>query len=483
MEQLVKSFGGVATPSFLIIENISFPVLSQADIKQMNIPMRDGAVFINRTEGIKAFTVNFAIKAASSSDVMYQADELAEWLFYKEPQPLVFRDKPNVEYMCMVDGSVDVGKFANIGRGTLTFICFDGYGLGLERTYSFSPATTEPVYIVNNGNRTTAPKMQIEFQQDVSEFSIVSDNNALIFGSTDVTKTPVNLNPKIWSDDMSSTNGWTNGFSVDRGTVTGTLSSTGQNFVQTDANFGTGSDWHGGAMIRTIGKELQDFTIEAIIGLKQTSIKQVGRVELYLLDSNNVHIGKIALIDESQLGNFSRFQARIGSNVSGKYLANTYPNNYKNAWQDFYGVIRLTRKGNKYRAYIAEIDPITRKHGGRKIIEWTDSKNLYTNLKPANVQVHVGAYYTHPTPPNLYIANVAVREHLTALEDDSEFVFEIGDILEIDNTTGEILKNGEPYYQSLYPTSSFITLDKGINGISASEPVIYGTITFRDRWL
>jgi hypothetical protein len=60
-----------------------------------------------------------------------------------------------------------------------------------------------------------------------------------------------------------------------------------------------------------------------------------------------------------------------------------------------------------------------------------------------------------------------------------------GDVLEIDNSTGAILKNGVPFYQYLNPSSSYISLEKGANGIviSPADAFRNGKITFTEKSL
>jgi predicted phage tail component-like protein len=460
----------------------------------MDIPMNSGAYFVNKKLGVRTFTADFSIKAEDKESVMYRADDLAEWLHYDEPQPLIFRDKPDIHYMAIVDGTADITKFSRSGKGQITFLCLDPHGYGTERTYAFNPTNTDPIVVTNGGNKETAPILKMEITQNVTDFAILTDNEMLYFGEPfdSTTKTASDLNPRILSDACTTTNGWTQGLTVDGGTVAGTLVSSGDTFSQFEKNYGTGSNWHGGSLIKDLGHPVQDFTAEMLLDFSKGVNNQIGRMEMYLLDANGNKIGKVALADSSRYMYYPVFEARAGSLASGKYFANTKLIKMKklkggrrqqySPLANMYGIVRISRKGKKWTALVAWRDEKGKYHTLYSV-NWTDSKGLYQS-KLAAIQIHIGASSNVPAITKMTINHVLVIEHLAKPANTIDYVFRKGDILEIDCNTGEILKDGEPYFADLYPTSSFLKLEKGINGISVNTPVIKnGTITFRERWL
>ena len=91
MASAIQSYAGVPTPAFLHVEKVQFSVLPQSEIKQLSIPMKSGAYFVNKKHGVRTFSVEFTIVSDSPNDVMYRADDLATWLNYDEPQELIFK--------------------------------------------------------------------------------------------------------------------------------------------------------------------------------------------------------------------------------------------------------------------------------------------------------------------------------------------------------------------------------------------------------
>lgn len=493
MSSQIKSFGGVQVPSFVIVEKVGFSVLPESQARTLEVPMKSGAYFINKKYGIRTFTVDIAIKADSSGKLMFRADDFATWLNHSQPQELIFRDKPNIKYFAVVSNAVDLSKFGRIGKGTITFICYDPFGHGTERTYEFNPTDTEPKLFINSGNAETAPLLEMTFKENVSEFGIVGGDRSLYFGSpVDVTtQTPKNLNPKLINDNFQQSTGWTQGESIEDGQIYGTLYSNGQSIRQSQGSdgqydYGTGilNKWHGGTLSKSIGKQISDYTVEATIGMQKAVNAHVGRIEVYFLDVNGNKIGRIALVDGSNKTYNPVFHARAGGTNDGKMVAKTTSTTITKKLRDFYGVLRMTKKGKKWTAYIAQVNPTTYVH--QKIYEasWTDTGNRYSSSKLAGVQIHLGAYHSYTAIKTMYFGSIRVIEHITPTVNEVDVIFEKDDILTIDNATGAVLKNGEPYFDYLTPDSKFIKFKTGANGLAVTDPVIKnGKVVYKERWL
>lgn len=489
MASIITSFAGVSTPAFLIVEKVGFSVLPSSQVKTLDVPMKSGSYFINQKYGIRTFSVDFTIKADTAGNVMYFADDLAEWLHYDEPQKLIFRDKPDQYYMAMVSGETDLTKFGVTGKGRIEFVCYDPHGYSInEKTITLAnSAETTPLMLTNNGNMKTAPIIEMQFTKNLTDFAITTDNQHMYFGEPfdETEKTATDLKPLIINDTGASVTGWTGGLSVDGGQVMGTLASNGYSISQggTPRSYGTLSGlWHGGSLIKSLGKQVQDFSCEAQIGFLANNKVQKGRVEIYLLDINNNKLGKIALKDVTASGDHPVFDAWVGQYKNGGVsVINSYGDK-KGTFAQFNGVIRVSRTGKKWEFYIAKVDS-NGKHTSRMYKAYTDWKNQYST-KVASMQIHIAQYDASTPVDQMWISNIRFVEKLTKTSTQVDYVFRTNDKLRIDCTNGEILLNGEPFYDELYPSSSFFLLDKGVNGISISDQAIKnGTIKFTERWL
>jgi predicted phage tail component-like protein len=485
-DSLIKSFAGVPTPAFLEIEDIKFEVLPPSNINQLELPMVDGALFISKKYGVRTFSAPCSIIADSEDELMYLADDLAAWLDYKEPKPLIFRNKPDITYYAVVSGSTDLDRVLRTGKGTITFVCLDPHGYGTEKSYNFAPQNTDPVIVANNGNKEAFPKLQMTFTKNLTDFAIVADNEALYFGEPfDVTeKTAVDLKPLLINDSGASTTGWSQGLTVDGGQVYGTIGSNGYSFQQANKDYGGSNGiWHGGALIRSLGKEVQDFTCEASIGFQSSAKNQIGRVEIYLLDQNGKKLGKVAMRDTSRNGDHPNFEARIGALNNGDVsVINSY-GAYRGVWKNFNGVLRIGRKGKVWSFYIAQVLPQKPwTHHTRYYKEYTDWKNKYGS-KVAAIQIHIAQYGTDAPVNQMWVSNIRFTELLAKTSNQVDYVFKKDDILFVDCEKGLITKNGEPYFDDLYPSSKYLKFEKGANGVSVTDTGIKdGTISFSERW-
>jgi len=504
MSKGIKSFAGVPTPSYLVINKISYAPMPPSTVNSLDRPMASGSHFVNRKYNNRIFTVEYTIIADKPEDVMYLADDLADWLDYTTPRAVVFNAKPNIVYYGIVDNASDIAEFGKSGKGTFTINCFDPHGYGPTRKLTYTPSLTEPTMFSNGGNRACSPIIEVKFKKALTDFAIVTDSDAVYFGDPydPVEKTPTDLSPRRLYDTMQTTNGWQNGTYIDEGQVAGTFANTGDSFVQAEANYGSyNGGWHGAAMVKDIGRQIKDFHLESRIIHNSTKFAQAGRVEIYLLDINGGVVAKISLRDTSTTGQMPVFKARAGTDNAGTTFVNysgktrmltkekigkdTYMYGEENSFRNFYGELHLTRRGTKWTAKIVRISLETGDEINSYSKSWTDSRKKYTK-EIAAVQVHVGQYKSVTPTAELKITHLEISEYLSKPTPDAiDYVFRPGDILKVDMNTGNITKNGKRYFQDLYPTSSFFKFAPGINGLSFSNPsaVETATVSYKERWL
>jgi predicted phage tail component-like protein len=485
MASLIKSFAGVNTPDFLIIDKVHLPPLPPSELTSIDIPMKSGSQFVNKKHGNRTITIDLTIKAPGRDKVMSMGDQLADFLQHDEPQPIIFRDLPGRKYYAILDGDTDLEKIEHLGKGSIKLICHDPHGYGEQRSYNITSDTT---MLVNYGNRQTAPQISMTFTKNVTDFFIATDKQSLYFGEPfDPTeKTVTDTKPVILNDPGSSTTDWlqATNFNVDGGRVLGTIGSNGYSFSQAGKDYGTLSGlWHGGSMVRSLTKQIQDFELECQVGFASSNKNQKGRIEIYLLDINNNQLGKIAIRDIWNNLDNPQFEFWVGKvNGGGVSVTNTY-GAYKGVFSNFNGIIEMGRVGKKWHCYIAKVDSNGRAHT-RHYKAFTDWQNKYMQ-KVAKIQLHIAAYDKDPAVDQMWISNVYFREILSKQSNQVDYVFRTGDKLLIDCETGEIYKNGKLFLERLYPGSEFLLLDKAANGLVVSDysAIKDGKVTFTERWL
>lgn len=116
--------------------------------------------------------------------------------------------------------------------------------------------------------------------------------------------------------------------------------------------------------------------------------------------------------------------------------------------------------------------------------KWTDTKKTYSRAI-SQAQLLTQAYSKN-TACYMSLKEITIKTLDVEVKDDEiPLILRAGDVLEIDNETGAILRNGRPFYQYLNPSSSFIKLQSGSNGIAVypADGFKNGSVSYVERYL
>ncbi|MCA1025790.1 phage tail family protein [Cytobacillus kochii] len=465
-------FNGIENPSYMLIHSITDSLLPKIETRTLKISGRKGLYNIGSEIGERLIKVSLSILGQDEADLRTKIRAVANWLCTEKPAKFVNLDEPDKYYMAQLTGDSELEEILRKGSVELEFICTNPFAYEDPYIDSLPKLPSDnTLKLLNDGGLETHPTLKMEFTSNTPEFSIVSSDEFLLFGtSPSGDQLPMDREQLVFQDEMHSITGWTNASSIDGGIITGTLSADENGMLQADSDYGTGSSWHGASMVKDLGVQLQDFKVVARIGLRGTKALQKGRVEVYLRDINGAVLGKMAFVDNAVTGFHPKAEARAGTLNDGHYFVNSY-GSYPGVWKDLTnGHMEIERHGNEWRAYFAIYE--NGKYHTRLTKTWIDARDEWTTGKLAQVQVHVGASGSATPASLMRINDLKVYGSQSVSEIEIANVFTEGDILEINNATGEILKNGKPYYSTLNPASNFIKLKKGVNGIAINPPIV-----------
>jgi predicted phage tail component-like protein len=470
----------IVSPDYLVIEKIDNQFLPDISIQSTKIPGKTGEVNQGTELGVRVISVDIAIIGTSKANLDDRERELTTWLFYDAPKKLQLPN--NSKYYLAQVSDAKIENTLIFGRGTITFLCTDPLAYSTtQKVISFAPADTDPVAITNSGNEDAFPQISLTFNASTTEFAFVTDDQYFYLGNPAPvdTTTAAAQRTMILQDQGTTTAGWSSGILVDGGSITGAFASDGN--VIYPNSYGTGSTWHGPALVKSLGQELQDFSVEYFINFKETKPNQLGRVEIYLLDINNAVIGKMAVVDATAKGKAGRVEARLGPSSGGRYIVSSEIG--KEFYTNFYGRLYLQRIGQKYTFQIGKIDS-NYNYFARFNQVFYDVSNTFQK-KLAAIQIHMGQYNTNTFIPTVNMNEVRVWNENTLTSTQVPNIFESGDTLMVDSATGTIWKNGEPNFNLLGDLSSdFIKLKPGVTNLAITSPIVSsGSVTFRERWL
>lgn len=473
-------FNGKDIPSFVIVQNINQSVLPSISQKTTKVNGRAGEIDFGNEIGARIIEVELTVVGSNLVDLRGKVRQLASWLYYEEAKELIFSEESDKYYLAKFTGDSDLEEIVRIGQGSIQFYCSDphAYSTNVKTVQLDTSLPENPAIIDNLGGAMAFPKMSFTFTQATTDFTIISDDKFMRFGKpASVDKTPVNAKPLVLNDAMSTLTGWTSATQIDNGTINGTFVSNGYSFKLGEQ--GEGSKWHGASMVKAFSKSVQDFELHSRIGLKSVNKNELGRVELYLLSENGTQLAKISLSDSNPNGRTPFAQVRI----KNEYVLESY-GAYAGVFADWNdGYMNIHRVGKKWSFYFSILED--GKEHTRMYKEWYDGDGAYMD-KVASVQIHIGNYGANPTIYQMYIGDIKVweRNAVTVGSTQTPYIFQAGDVLDIDSETDMILLNGMPYYETLDPSSQFITLSQGTNGIITSpNTVATGSLSFQERWL
>lgn len=440
------------------------------------VPGMPGAHITSSETGVLYITQPIGFVVDNEEHALQLKDELAEWLITDESVELQFDDEPGRTFFAKIEGTIeDFQKFVDQRKGTITFICVDPYSYGPEIPYQFQSNVT---IAENNGTAPANPIFELEVLAPITYAMIQNQNGEYMMIGRPVdleNQVPFQKYERIFHSDGSTDVGWTEHDSVDGGSVSGKMETNGTRFQA--ANYGTGTSWHGPAIKHTLPEVITDFRLETIIGFWNAQANQVGRVEIYLLDANDNAVGKLSMKDTQSGRAMAVGEIRAGDILENNYLING-PATRDDGWNDFYGMLRLEREGNLWKAYIGKIDQTTGNHHWRQAFEWPDTEGKFTR-NVAQVAIHVGRMGTH-TSGAMGIYEVSVYK-INKQPDGVPYIADFGDKITFDHTkNGEVLINGEPF-EDIDFGADFFKLHKGDNQLVAHPSNALNTkVRFRE---
>lgn len=449
-----------------------------SEASSIEVRGRDGLYVMGKRRKERPIEVKMSIQSASPGALRILTDYFNEMIDLDELAPLVFSDEPTMEYMAFIVGEVDWTEIRGFAIMTVTFLCPDPYKYGPPIT---TPFANGAVSVTNNGTIPVSPIVEATVLSEITYMDVFTDEAYMRIGQP-VPVGGVKFTPKstILSDNFADTVGWGSaGTAVDGGAVSGTIASTGYSLRATSFGVPTaGVSWHGPAIKTSLSSTLTDFQVDWRLQFNTDDAQKRGRIEMYLLDDQSNVIAKMAMkrIGGGTRGNM--VEIRVGNGVTNYFMMN-YTADNGTAWNDFDGIIRLSRTDNVWDAYVAQIDT-KGKHHTRSHRIYKDSERLHMDSL-AQMQLHFGKSATSEAS-NMYSHDLKVYR-LNKEPESIPVIATIDDIITFDFTKSLVAINGEPRPDLKDMGARFFKLSKGVSTLLI-EPSdkLTATLTLREAF-
>jgi predicted phage tail component-like protein len=345
--------------------------------------------------------------------------------------------------------------------------------------------TQAPTTINNAGTAESDPTFRAYIKRPTTMLAIISPEKYMLLGQpTGVEETQTDERNVVLDDDMADTTGWssTGLYTPDGGAVSGSMTSDGDNFKA--SNYGTGTSWHGPALKYTLPAPIQDFHIMLQLKLSSAQAKNIGRVELYLLDDLGNRLGKMAFKDAHKDIDEAVGEIRLGPFSDNYSLVDSLPSLREKRGYAEHNILfaQMKREGTYFFGQYGEIG-INGEHDHRQNGRLYDEGNNY-QAKVAAVQVAIAAYDDYDPVEIATAGRVIVTELLQPTSTQVPYIAKAGDVIDIDHTDNAIRLNGEKALYLKDLSSDFFDFGTGSTelGVSPADAATVET-TFKERWL
>ena len=448
----------------------------QNEVELIEVAGKAGAYFSHRKIPIRVLEVDVAITGDNPTDLRKRIRKINKILSVDEPKPIVFSDDPEITYHGIPEQSSDSGDIVSTNTSTIVFVCADPYSYSPEIKHEFESDVTR---VVNNGSEESEPIFQLEVLKPVTYALIQNQNNEymMIGEPYDMdSQKPIKEEERILWDEMNSLNTWVSADRAEGGIVAGNVITDGYRFMP--ESFGSGSGWHGPSVKRTIpNAPIQDFRLDVLVEFWNTNDEgnKTGRLDIDLLNASDEVVAKLSLNDSQFGANVTVGQARAGKGDVQSYLINEH-GDYPGVWNNFYGILRIVRKGTYWEAYISKINPSTGRHHSSRWTSWRDVNGLFLD-EITQIQIYFGKFGNYTEIP-MSVHDVKVWRYNKKEPHEVPYIADVGDIITFDHRKHDLMINGESRLDIKDFGASFFTLKRGENQLIVHPSDSFKTTLF-----
>lgn len=454
----------------------------------LNAPSYQGARLLSTDTDMRVLSVPVGIIAPNGIGLERLKEEIASWLITEQPAELIFDIENERTYLAVVDEEFNIDEFVDIGKGVLKFICPMPYKLGPTRTVEFQADEHELVAnIQNKGSVESNPIIEIEVTKPSTFLDVWNGDNYFRIGwPLRMDQVPVERNQRVMWDEMSTTVGWTNVPNAEDMVGGGAFKvDAGSRLVPVYLGETNIKGWHGCIAKKNIPQgPLQDFIMQAYVGVRSSHPDQMGRVEIGLLDENSDYVARISMNDVHWQAEQNTGFAKLGNKkkpVSERVLINE-PGDHPTTWNQYRGRLWLARTGNRWEAYISKFLWNTEKDDSERFVVWEDENNVNMD-KVAQVQISISQFSDNMFCTDMSIDDLKIWKVNMNTQDNPPYIFDVGDKVVINTERSLVSINGKKAINLKDIFSDYPNIQRGTNKLEIMpSDVGIAKVTYRERY-
>ncbi|TEX05151.1 distal tail protein Dit [Bacillus cereus] len=482
------SFNGKSNPNVIPLQGKKRPAWAPLERTFLEVPHYPGGRLIRTQTKMRKIIVPVSLFYESMEEAEKLKEEIANWLITDQPQELIFDDEKDRTYLAVIDESFDPQQLVNLGEGVLTFICEMPYKLGPTRTVEFQVNERGLVAnIQNKGSLESNPIIEIEVTKPATFLDVWNGDNYLRIGwSLRMDQVPVERNQRVMWDEMSTTIGWTDVPNAEDMVGGGAFKvDAGSRLVPVYLGETNIKGWHGCIAKKNIPQgPLQDFIMQAYVGVRSSHPDQMGRVEIGLLDENSDYVARISMNDVHWQAEQNTGFAKLGNKKkpAGERVLINEPGDHPTTWNQYRGRLWLARTGNRWEAYISKFLWNTEKDDSERFVVWEDENNVNMD-KVAQVQISISQFSDNMFCTDMSIDDLKIWKVNMNTQDNPPYIFDVGDKVVIDTERSLVSINGKKVINLKDIFSDYPVVRKGSNKLEIMpSDVGIAKVTYRERY-
>ncbi|PEX05789.1 phage tail protein [Bacillus cereus] len=485
---LEKYFEENYDQGFLMVNDIRGRGILSEEINELTVPHRPGSYFLDKRTPKRVLEVDFSLKGVSLFELRKRIDELNGLLNTDEPVKITFTDEPDFVYYGIKESVEENLEKSNIHQATITIICSNPFKLGPTRTVEFQ--TNErglAANVQNKGSVESNPIIEIEVMKPSTFLDVWNGDNYFRIGwPLRMDQVPVERNQRVMWDEMSTTIGWTDVPNAEDMVGGGAFKvDAGSRLVPVYLGETNIKGWHGCIAKKNIPQgPLQDFIMQAYVGVRSSHPDQMGRVEIGLLDENSDYVARISMNDVHWQAEQNTGFAKLGNKkkpVSERVLINE-SGDHPTTWNQYRGRLWLARTGNRWEAYISKFLWNTEKDDSERFVVWEDENNVNMD-KVAQVQISISQFSDNMFCTDMSIDDLKIWKVNMNTQDNPPYIFDVGDKVVIDTERSLVSINGKKAINLKDIFSDYPVINKGSNKLEIMpSDVGIAKVTYRERY-
>lgn len=482
------SFNGKRNPNVIPLQGKKRPAWAPLERTFLEVPHYPGGRLIRTQTKMRKIIVPVSLFYESMEEAEKLKEEIANWLITDQPQELIFDDEKDRTYLAVIDESFDPQQLVNLGEGVLTFICEMPYKLGPTRTVEFQANERGLVAnIQNKGSLESNPIIKIEVTKPSTFLDVWNGDNYFRIGwPLRMDQVPVERNQRVMWDEMSTTVGWTDVPNAEDMVGGGAFKvDAGSRLVPVYLGETNIKGWHGCIAKKNIPQgPLQDFIMQAYVGVRGSHPDQMGRVEIGLLDENSDYVARISMNDVHWQAEQNTGFAKLGNKKkpAGERVLINEPGDHPTTWNQYRGRLWLARTGNRWEAYISKFLWNTEKDDSERFVVWEDENNVNMD-KVAQVQISISQFSDNMFCTDMSIDDLKIWKVNMNTQDNPPYIFDVGDKVVIDTERSLVSINGKKVINLKDIFSDYPVVSKGSNKLEIMpSDVGIAKVTYRERY-